>query len=301
MPSTPRLPSSERLYTSPPLAGDAMSDMRLVVVGAAGRMGRTIVRLIEETDGAVLSGALEQAGATALGEDAGLIAGCQHRGVRVTDDALPLVVDAHGIIDFSTPETSVALAALAAQARIVHVIGTTGFSPGHLAAIDAAAQHATIVRSGNMSLGVNLLAGLVRQAAAALGESFDIEIVEMHHRMKVDAPSGTALMLGEAAAQGLDKGLGAPLAERAIRGRDGMTGAREAGGIGFASLRGGTVVGDHSVVFAGAGERLELTHRAEDRAIFARGALKAALWARDRKPGEYTMADVLGLSGTRTL
>ena len=274
-----------------------MSDMRLVVVGAAGRMGRTIVRLIEETDGATLSGALEQADSHALGEDAGLIAGCQHRGVRVSDDALPLVVDAHGIIDFSTPETSVALAALAAQARIVHVIGTTGFSPGHLAAIEAASQHATIVRSGNMSLGVNLLAGLVRQAAAALGESFDIEIVEMHHRMKVDAPSGTALMLGEAAA----RGLGAPLAERAIRGRDGMTGAREAGRIGFAALRGGTVVGDHSVVFAGAGERIELTHRAEDRAIFARGALKAALWGRNRKPGEYTMADVLGLSATRTL
>ena len=272
-----------------------MSDMRLVVVGAAGRMGRTIVRLIEETDGATLSGALEHAGSTALGEDAGMIAGCQHRGIRITDDALPLVVDAHGIIDFSTPETSMALAALAAQARIVHVIGTTGFSPEHLAAIDRAAQHATIMRSGNMSLGVNLLAGLVRQAAAALGEAFDIEIVEMHHRMKVDAPSGTALMLGEAAAEGF----GAPLAERAVRGRDGITGAREAGKIGFAALRGGSVVGDHSVVFAGAGERIELTHRAEDRAIFARGAIKAALWARDKKPGEYTMADVLGLSATR--
>ena len=277
-----------------------MSDMRLVVVGAAGRMGRTIVRLIEETDGATLSGALEHAGSSALGEDAGLIAGCQHRGVRVTDDALPLVVDAHGIIDFSTPETSVALAALAAQARIVHVIGTTGFAPGHLAAIEAAARHATIVRSGNMSLGVNLLAGLVRQAARALGEAFDIEIVEMHHRMKVDAPSGTALMLGEAAAQGLDqahdKGGGATLAER---GRDGHTGARETGTIGFAALRGGTVVGDHSVVFAGPAERIEFTHRAEDRAIFARGALKAALWARDKKPGAYTMADVLGLSAPR--
>ena len=217
--------------------------------------------------------------------------------MRVTDDALSLVVDAHGIIDFSTPETSVALAALAAQARIVHVIGTTGFGPEHLAAIEAAARHATIVRSGNMSLGVNLLAGLVHQAAAALGEAYDIEIVEMHHRMKVDAPSGTALMLGEAAAAGL----GAPLAERALRGRDGHTGARDSGKIGFASLRGGTVVGDHTVVLAGAGERLELTHRAEDRAIFARGALKAALWARDKKPGEYTMADVLGLSAPRAL
>ena len=269
-----------------------MSNMRLVVVGAAGRMGRTITRLIEETEGAALSGALEQPGSPALGEDAGLLAGLKTSGVKITDDALPLVVEAQGIIDFSTPETSVALAALAAQARIVHVIGTTGFSPTHLAAIEAASRHATIVRSGNMSLGVNLLAGLVRQAAAALGETFDIEIVEMHHRMKVDAPSGTALLLGEAAAQGLD----AKLADRAVRGRDGLTGARESGKIGFAALRGGTVVGDHSVVLAGAGERLELTHRAEDRAIFARGALKAALWARDRKPGEYTMADVLGLT-----
>lgn len=269
-----------------------MADMRLVVVGAAGRMGRTIVRLIEETEGAVLAGALEHAGSPALGEDAGIVAGSRDRGIRITDDALPLVVDAHGIIDFSTPQTSVALAGLAAQARIVHVIGTTGFAPEHLAAIAAAARHATIVRSGNMSLGVNLLAGLVRQAAAALGEGFDIEIVEMHHRMKVDAPSGTALLLGEAAAQGL----GGTLAERAVRGRDGVTGAREAGAIGFAALRGGTVVGDHSVVFAGPAERLELTHKAEDRAIFARGALKAALWARSRKPGEYTMADVLGLA-----
>jgi len=269
-----------------------MSDMRLVVVGAAGRMGRTIVRLIEETEGAVVSGALEQPGSAALGEDAGLIAGCQLRGVRVTDDALPLVVEADGIIDFSTPDTSVALAALAAQARIVHVIGTTGLTPENLAAIEAAARHATIVRSGNMSLGVNLLAGLVRQAAAALGDAFDVEIVEMHHRMKVDAPSGTALLLGEAAAAGF----GVTLTNHAVRGRHGVTGPRDTGAIGFASLRGGTVVGEHSVIFAGAGERIVLTHSAEDRAIFARGAIKAALWARGRKPGHYTMADVLGLA-----
>jgi 4-hydroxy-tetrahydrodipicolinate reductase len=264
-----------------------MSDMRLVVVGAAGRMGRTIIRLIGETEGAVLSGALEQAGSPALGQDAGTFAGLPPSGIKITDDALPL-----GIIDFSTPATSVALSALAAQARIVHVIGTTGFAEKDLAAIEAASRHATIVRSGNMSLGVNLLAGLVRQAAAALGEAFDIEIVEMHHRMKVDAPSGTALLLGEAAATGLN----ARLADRAVRGRDGLTGARESGKIGFAALRGGTVVGDHSVILAGPGERLELTHRAEDRAIFARGALKAALWAQGKKPGQYTMADVLGLT-----
>ena len=268
-----------------------MSEMRLVVVGAAGRMGRTIVKLVEETDGLVLSGALEHEGSPAIGHDAGALAGAASRGIAITDDALSLVVEADGIIDFSTPATSVALADLAAQARIVHVIGTTGFSDADLARLNAAARHATIVRSGNMSLGVNLLAGLVRQAATALGEDFDIEIVEMHHRAKVDAPSGTALLLGEAAAEGRD----VSLSNRAVRGRDGMTGARVPGTIGFSALRGGTVVGDHSVILAGDGERIELIHRAEDRAIFARGALKAALWARGRKPGLYAMADVLGL------
>jgi 4-hydroxy-tetrahydrodipicolinate reductase len=268
-----------------------MADMRLVVVGATGRMGQTIVRLIEATSGAILSGALEHAGSPALGKDAGTVAGCAACGVQITSDALPLVVEADGIIDFSTPATSVALAALAAQARIVHVLGTTGFQPDDLARLDAAARHATIVRSGNMSLGVNLLAALARKAAAALGEGFDIEIVEMHHRMKVDAPSGTALLLGDAVAEGRS----VALFDKAVRGRDGVTGPREAGTIGFASLRGGTVVGDHSVIFAGEGERIELSHRAEDRGIFARGALRAALWARGRKPGLYGMADVIGL------
>lgn len=265
--------------------------MRLVVVGAAGRMGQSLIRLIAETDGAVLCGALERPGSASLGLDAGLQAGTTKADVAITDDALPLIVEAQGILDFSTPETSVALAGLAAQARIVHVIGTTGFAPADLAKISAAARHATIVRSGNMSLGVNLVAALARQAARALGESFDIEIVEMHHRMKVDAPSGTALLLGEAVADGRSVALDT----HAVRGRDGLTGPRKSGTIGFAALRGGTVVGDHSVIFAGNGERIELSHRAEDRAIFARGALKAALWARGRKPGLYSMADVLGL------
>ncbi|HLW90978.1 MAG TPA: 4-hydroxy-tetrahydrodipicolinate reductase, partial [Roseiarcus sp.] len=182
--------------------------------------------------------------------------------------------------------------ALAAQARIAHVIGTTGLSDDDLKRIAAAARHAAIVRSGNMSLGVNLLAALTRKIAGALGADFDIEIVEMHHRMKVDAPSGTALLLGEAAAEGR----GVALNQHMASAREGHTGARKAGDIGFAALRGGTVVGDHSVIFAGDGERIELRHIAEDRAIFARGALRAALWANGRKPGLYTMADVLGMS-----
>jgi 4-hydroxy-tetrahydrodipicolinate reductase len=185
----------------------------------------------------------------------------------------------------------VALAALAAQARLVHVIGTTGLSEADLRALAAAARHAVIVRAGNMSLGVNLLVGLTRRVAAALGPEFDIEIVEAHHRLKVDAPSGTALMLGEAAAAGR----GVALAEVADRGRDGQTGARVAGHIGFASIRGGDIVGEHDVVFAGAGERIVLRHVATDRALFARGALRAALWGLDRAPGEYDMLDVLGL------
>jgi 4-hydroxy-tetrahydrodipicolinate reductase len=268
-----------------------MSDMRLVVTGAAGRMGRTLVKAIAETPGLTLAGALERPGAAALGQDAGVLAGLPPLGVAITDDPLPLLIHADGIVDFSAPQATVELAALAAQARIAHVIGTTGLSEADLAKLSAAARHAPIVRSGNMSLGVNLLAGLVRLAAEALGEEFDIEIVEMHHRNKVDAPSGTALMLGEAAAQGR----GIELKDHSERGRDGVTGARKRGAIGFASLRGGGVIGDHSVLFAGDGERITLSHQAEDRALFARGALKAALWARGQKPGLYAMSDVLGL------
>ena len=268
-----------------------MSDMRLVVTGAAGRMGRTLIKAISETPGVTLVGALERPGAPDLDQDAGVLAGLPALGVPVRDDPLPLLIAADGILDFSTPASSVELAALAAQARIVHVIGTTGLTEADLGKLEAAARHATIVRSGNMSLGVNLLAGLVRMAAKALGEEFDIEIVEMHHRMKVDAPSGTALMLGEAAAEGR----GVDLKSHSSRGRDGVTGARKRGDIGFAALRGGGVIGDHSVIFAGDGERITLSHQAEDRTLFARGAIKAALWARGRKPGLYAMADVLGL------
>jgi 4-hydroxy-tetrahydrodipicolinate reductase len=181
---------------------------------------------------------------------------------------------------------------LAANARIVHVIGTTGFSTADEAALAAAGRHAIIVKAGNMSLGVNLLTAITRQVAAALDADYDIEIIEMHHRLKVDAPSGTALMLGQAAADGRR----VDLTKASVRVRDGHTGVRTPGDIGFQSLRGGTVVGDHTVIFAGEGERIELTHIASDRGIFARGAVKAALWGRGRKPGVYSMLDVLGIS-----
>ncbi len=268
-----------------------MTAMRLIVAGAAGRMGRALVRAISENDGVALAGAFERPGSDAIGRDAGELAGVGALGVTVTDDPLPLVAAADGALDFTTPDATVALSELAAQGRIVHVIGTTGLAESHLQRLDAAARHAVIVRSGNMSLGVNLLAALVRQAASALGPDWDIEVLEMHHRAKVDAPSGTALLLGEAAAAGR----GLSLEENSVHSRDGHTGPRPEGSIGFATLRGGTVVGDHTVIFAGAGERVELSHRAEDRMIFARGAVKAALWGFRRKPGHYSMADVLGL------
>ncbi len=268
-----------------------MADMRLVVAGAGGRMGRTLVKAIAETPGVALAGALESPGASLLGQDAAVLAGLPASGVIVTADAKAAVTQADGILDFTVPQASLALAALAAEAGRVHVIGTTGFSAADEAKIKDAAARTAIVKSGNMSLGVNLLAALARRVAATLDADFDIEIVEMHHNRKVDAPSGTALLLGRAAAEGR----GIALEEHAVRSRDGHTGARRKGDIGFATLRGGTVVGDHQVIFAGPAERLELVHRAEDRMLFARGALKAALWARGRSPGLYGMADVLGI------
>jgi len=269
-----------------------MTDVKLVVVGAAGRMGRTLIRVIAETPGVILSGAIEHGGSAFLGRDSGELAGTGPNGVAISPDALPVFAKSDGVLDFTSPAATVEFAAYAAQAHVVHVIGTTGCSDADEEKIKAAARHAAIVKSGNMSLGVNLLAVLVRQAAQALDEDFDIEILEMHHRHKVDAPSGTALLLGQAAAEGR----GIDLAGHSVRVRDGHTGPRPNGAIGFATLRGGSVIGDHSVIVAGTGERIVLTHNAEDRAIFARGAVKAALWAHGQKPGLYSMLDVLGLS-----
>ena len=270
-----------------------MSDLRLVLLGVAGRMGRMLTQVVPDTLGLRLVAALEPAGSASLGVDSGAAFGQAPNGVPVTCDIAAALADADVVIDFSRPEATVAMARAAAKAKVAHIIGTTGFTGDDLDIIAMAAQDTVIVRSGNMSLGVNLLAVLAERAAKALGPAWDIEIVEMHHRLKVDAPSGTALLLGEAAA----RGRGIDLATHSSRGRDGVTGARLTGEIGFASLRGGTVVGDHTVIFAGAGERIELSHRAEDRGVFARGALAAALWTRGKTPGLYSMADVLGLSG----
>ena len=263
----------------------------IVVTGASGRMGRMLTALIAASDQARLVGAVERPGHPWIGKDAGVAAGGPALGVTVTDDPLEAFARAQAVVDFTAPDATVDFAALAAQARAVHVIGTTGLEERHLARIAAAARHAVIVRAGNMSLGVNLLVGLTRRVAQALGTDWDIEIVEAHHRMKVDAPSGTALMLGEAAAEGR----WVSLSDMRDSGRDGMTGARRPGAIGFSAIRGGDIVGEHDVIFAGQGERITLRHVATDRAIFARGAIRAAIWGQDRKPGQYDMMDVLGL------
>ncbi|MQW89233.1 4-hydroxy-tetrahydrodipicolinate reductase [Sinorhizobium saheli] len=269
------------------------TDMKLVVVGAAGRMGQTLIRTIHGMAGVRLHAAVGRPGSPFIGRDAGDLAGLGPIGVPVTDKPLEAFLDAEGVLDFTSPASSVEFAGLAAQARIVHVVGSTGWSADEEAKILAAARHARIVKSGNMSLGVNLLGVLAEKAARALpAAGWDIEILEMHHKHKVDAPSGTALLLGEAAA----KGRGIELAAHSVRVRDGHTGARPEGAIGFATLRGGSVIGEHSVMLAGEGETVTLSHSATDRSIFARGAVAAALWGRGQKPGFYSMLDVLGLN-----
>ena len=230
-----------------------MADMRLIVAGAGGRMGRALVRVISETPGAVLSGALEAPGSELLGKDAGVLAGLPANDVKLSADLWELSKNADGILDFTVPAATIANVAIAAERGLVHVVGTTGLSTSDMAVIKSVTSRAIVVQSGNMSLGVNLLAALVKHVAQSLDENFDIEILEMHHKAKIDAPSGTAFLLGEAAADGRDVDLHA----HSARGRDGVTGARRPGDIGFASLRGGTAAGDHSVIFAGPYERID--------------------------------------------
>jgi len=273
----------------------AMSDMKIAVLGAGGRMGRALTRTLAATPGCAIAGGIEAKGSPFVGRDIGEVAGLEPVGIAVTDDPLPVFATVDGVLDFTIPASTLEFAALSAQSRVVHVIGTTGLSAADEAKIEAAARHATIIKAGNMSLGVNLLAALTSRVAAALGPEFDIEILEMHHRHKRDAPSGTSLMLGRAAAEARD----VSLKDRAVWTRDGDTGPRRDGDIGFAALRGGDVVGEHRVIFAGPGERIELAHIATDRGIFACGAVKAALWGRGRDPGLYSMQDVLGLGQDR--
>ena len=270
-----------------------MADLlKVVVTGASGRMGQTLINLIAKSDKLELVGALERPDHEWIGKDIGLAMGGSKLDVVVSEDPIEVIANAEAVIDFTTPSATIEFSKLAAQARAIHIIGTTGFSEKELEKIKAASFHSVVVRAGNMSLGVNLLVALTRKVAAALDEEFDIEIIEAHHKHKVDSPSGTALMLGEAAADGR----GMRLADTAVKGRDGITGARKKGSIGFASIRGGDIVGKHDVLFASNGEQLTLSHNATDRNIFARGALKAVIWGRDKQPGQYDMMDVLGLN-----
>lgn len=265
--------------------------MKFGVVGCSGRMGRLLIAQILRTADAELVGAAARAGSPALGHDAGLLSGSDPCGVCVTDDALPLFADADAVLDFTVPAATVQYAAWAAQGKTVHVIGTTGLDRQQEGALVLAARHTPIVYAANMSVGINLLLAMVERAAATLGPATDIEIQETHHRHKVDAPSGTALALARAAADGR----GVQFDDVAIFDRHGNTGPRPDGAIGFASLRGGEVVGEHSVMFLGADERLELTHKANNRAIYAEGAVRAGQWAYGKAPGIYGMREVLGI------
>jgi 4-hydroxy-tetrahydrodipicolinate reductase len=264
---------------------------RIGVVGVAGRMGQMLVREIAATKGAAFGGGTGAAGSAALGKDPGEIAGCGPTNTRIGSDPAALFAACDTVIDFTVPAASVAHAKLAAAAGRALVIGTTGCSAEDDRAIAEAAARAAIVKAPNMSLAVNLLTALTERVAASLGPDYDIEIFEIHHKHKIDAPSGTALGLGQAAARGRK----IDFTENAVRARDGHTGPRKEGTIGFSVARGGAEIGDHTVMFCGGADRLELTHKAHSRGIYAAGAVRAALWLAGRKPGLYTMKDVLGL------
>jgi 4-hydroxy-tetrahydrodipicolinate reductase len=268
-----------------------MPETKIGVIGCAGRMGRMLVADIAADTGAALAGGVARAGSAALGRDLGELAGIGRLGTAAGDDAEKLLRDSDVAIDFTTAAATAEYAALAARLGKPLVIGTTGLKGAEEAVVRAAAQQVAIVWAANTSLGINLLLGLVEEVARRLGPDWDAEILEMHHRHKIDAPSGTALALGRAAAAAR----GVEFDASAERGRDGITGPRRAGAIGFAALRGGDNIGEHHVIFAGTGEQLTLSHRATSRAIYARGAVRAAQWLVGRPPGLYGMKDVLGL------
>ena len=264
--------------------------MKIGILGCAGRMGRMLIAEVLATEGCELSGGVEPGG-PAVGQDLGALTGGDDLGIKVTTDSKALFEASDAVIDFTIAAATKMNASLAGETSTAYVLGTTGLGDSERAAIAKAAKTAAVVQAPNMSVGVNVLLALTEKLAATLGTDYDIEIVEMHHRHKVDAPSGTALGLGEAAAKGRE----VKLNDVARRTRDGQTGARPKGEIGFATLRGGDVVGDHSVIFAADGERIELTHKASSRVIFARGAVRAAMWTKGKAPGLYHMRDVLDL------
>ncbi len=268
-----------------------MTAMRVCVAGAAGRMGRELIEAIAASGDLRLTGALEAAGSASIGRDAGEMIGAAKSGVAVSTDAEAALSASDVLIDFTRPEPTLAHLALCARKGVKAVIGTTGFSAVQKESIQRAAQSVAIVFAPNMSVGVNLTFKLIELAAQVLREGYDIEVIEAHHRHKVDAPSGTAVRMGEILAKALNRSL----EHDAVYGRQGVTGERKAATIGFATIRGGDIVGDHTALFAGTGERVEITHRASSRATFAQGALRAARWLADKDAGLFDMQDVLGL------
>ena len=265
--------------------------LRIAIAGAAGRMGRTLIAACAERPGLALAAAFEHAGSSALGLDAGVLAGLPANGIVVSADDALATSAFDVLIDFTSPAATLAHAAACAASGRALVVGTTGLTAAQKAELAAAATRTPVMFAANMSVGVTLCLALLRQAAQVLGDDFDVEIIEAHHRHKVDAPSGTALRMGEVVADAL----GRDLADCAVYGREGQTGARDRRTIGFATVRGGDIVGDHTVLFAGEGERIEITHKASSRLTFARGALRAAAWLAGRPAGLYDMQDVLGL------
>ncbi len=266
--------------------------MKVGVTGCAGRMGQMLVQELQSNSSATLIGGTERPNSPHLGKDLGLVCGLDDLKLIVTDKPDHLFRLADVVIDFTTPEATLFNAKLAEEHKTALVIGTTGFTHSDLETIKNYASDVAIVHASNFSIGVNLLLGLAQKSSSVLGYDYDVEICEMHHKHKVDSPSGTALSIGEAVA----RGAGTELSEAAIKVRDGIIGPRRPGSIGFATLRGGSVVGEHTVIYAGEGERIELVHKATDRKIFAQGAVRAALWATNKESGYYSMSDVLDLS-----
>ena len=267
-------------------------DLKIGILGGAGRMGQMNIRQISMTDGCVLAGATGRPGSDVVGQDAGTLAGVGSLGVAITDDTAAMIAGTDVVVDFTLPDVAVEAAQLAAQAGAAIIAGTTGLSPAQEAEYEKAARHVPVVRAANTSVGVTLLIALAEQAANLLGVEYDIEVLEMHHRHKIDAPSGTAVRLGELVAGAL----GRDLDQVAVYGREGNTGARSRETIGFATVRAGDIVGEHTVLYAGPGERLEITHRAQSRMNFAQGALRAARFLAQRRQGLFDMQDVLGFT-----
>lgn len=263
--------------------------MKIGIIGCAGRMGRVLINEVYHTPHCSLSGGVERAGSPFVGEDLGKLAGLEPLGIAAQPDVETLFRESDAVIDFTAPESSLQAAELAAKHKKIHVIGTTGLNESQHQQLMQYAKSTAIVWSSNMSIGVTILHSLVEQVAGWLGDDYDIEILEMHHRHKKDAPSGTAITLGESAARGRK----VALKDVACYAREGIVGERPVGEIGFATLRGGSVIGDHTVIFASQEDRIELTHKSSSRNIYAKGAVRACLWAKDKAPGLYSIKDVL--------